>query len=461
MFRYVLFLSFFFVSSLLLAQDRETFHGAKTAFRPLSIGDTVPDFRLYHLLNYQQKEVTLATFRGKAIIIDFWATFCQPCIAHFPELQSIQARYQQDLQIITVTNDSLNKVIKLFDNIRYQGLKLITVTNGGDQLNDSLFYAFAHQYIPHYIWIDKAGAVKAITGKESLTDGNVATLINGGDFLNASARKKDTMIREHPAMFAYQETGIAEKMMLNDSISGLLAYSMLTGYNRNYAPSSAIDCFGIYAERRMRLWNLPLSTMLRFAYGKISTDPREQELISMPRTFFNVRDPDILRKLTVNFEAPPDSTEDMYCYDLIIAGKGIRLLQERMKKDLYSYFGVKAVPVRKKVACYVLEIKDSMLIKTKGGDAAKDGNIYYLKLKNMPFSKLVDHIRSYNEGSKSGFYRGIESGIIEDHTGFSSPIDISISARMNDIPALKVALEKYGINLRESEQMVETYLFEN
>lgn len=461
MFRYFLLFSFFLSLSRLSAQEQETFQGVQPTVHPLNIGDTIPDFRLHHLLNYQRMNANLSNFKNKAIIIDFWASYCQPCIAHFPELQRIQTRYEQNLQIITVTNDSLHKVKKFFEHIHYQGIKLVTVTNGGDHRNDSLFYSFPHQYIPHYIWIDKAGVVKAITGRESLTDENVVTLINGGDFLNVNAQKNDTVMREHPVMFSYQESDIAERMMLNDSISGLLTYSMLTGYNRNYVPSSTIDGSGIYAERRVRLWNLPLSTMLRFVYGKISTDPREQELISMPRTFFNVRDPNILRKLTVDFAAPPDSTSDMYCYDLIIAGKGIRLLQERMKEDLYRYFGVKIVPIKKKVACYVLAVEDSTLVKTKGGNAGQEGNMYYLKLRNMPLGKLVEHLRTYNEGSQPGFYRGFESGIIEDRTGFSSAIDIDISARMNDIPALTVALAKYGLKLRESEQMIDVYLVED
>jgi thiol-disulfide isomerase/thioredoxin len=427
----------------------------------MHVGDTVPDFGLYHLLNYQQHTVHLSEFKGKAVIIDFWAAFCQPCIASFPELQQIQLRYQQDLQIVTVTNDSLQKIRKLFDNIRYQGFRLLTVTNGGDGLNDSLFYAFPHRFIPHYVWIDKNRVVKAITGRDALVDDNITALINGNAVLYKTEQKEALPLQEHPALHAYQESGIVEKMMLNDSLNGLLGYSMFTTYNSKYPPSSAIDCAGIYSERRIRLWNLPLSTLLRFAYGRISADPREQELIAMPRTFFNIRNQETLRKLTVNFESPPDSTSDMYCYDLIVEKKGIRLLQERMKEDLYRYFGVKAVGIKKKVSCYTLELRDSSLLKTKGGDVQAEGNMYYLKLRNVPFSKLVGHIRQYNEGSKTGLYRGIESAIIEDFTGITTKIDIAIATRMNDIPALRIALNKYGIDLCETERMVDVWLFED
>ena len=44
---------------------------------------------------------TLATFKGKAVILDFWATFCPPCRAEIPHLNALQAKYgSENLHIV-------------------------------------------------------------------------------------------------------------------------------------------------------------------------------------------------------------------------------------------------------------------------------------------------------------------------------------------------------------------------
>ncbi|SDH28408.1 TlpA family protein disulfide reductase [Chitinophaga filiformis] len=447
---------------LLLAQEKEPFYSYEKTYTPLSIGAVVPDYKLLGVLNYRKTDLILSEFHGKALLIDFWAIFCQPCLAQFQKLQRIQEKYKKDLQVIAITNDSLEKVIDLFENIRYQGFNLLTVARTRDsKVNDSLFFAFPHKYIPHYIWIDKNRVVKAITGYEALNDDNIALLTGGGSLDAISNKDVHIASSEHPAMYAYQDIDITEKMMLNDSIKGLIGYSMLSGYNKKYPPSSAIDYAGIYAERRIRTWNLPLATMIRIAYGKLGREVWEQELVAVPRVFLSIRDTLLLHKLTVDFKQAPDTTADMYCYDLIIAGKGRKLLMEKMKEDLYRYFGVNARIVQRKVQCYILSLVDSSRLRTKGGDTYVSGNMYYLKLQNAEFSSLSEHIRTYNEGSKTTPYKGLESGIIVDETNFTSRIDVNIAARMNDIPSLNGELSKYGLALLAGERLIDVLLIED
>ncbi|ACU59757.1 TlpA family protein disulfide reductase [Chitinophaga pinensis] len=456
---FLLLASFFPIA--VCAQVKEPFDKYIAAVSQPGLGEVVPDLRFHNVLNYKKQQVRLSEFKGKAILIDFWASFCQPCLAQFPKLQGIQDKFQKELQVITITSDQQEKIVHMFNNIRSQGFKMLTATNDAKGSNDIIFSTFPHKYIPHYVWIDKNQVLKAVTGYEELTEDNIAKLIAGNSLSDVNHKTEDILNMSHPALFTYQELGMAEKMMLNDSIAGLLEYSMLSGYNKKYPPSSGIDFTGIYAERRIRLWNLPLCTMLRLAFGKLSTDPREQELVPMPRVFFNIRDKAILDKLLVNFTEAPDSTSDMYCYDLIVNKKGMRSLQDKMKEDLYKYFGVRGTHVKKKIACYVLTMKDSLKLTASDENYHEEGNMYYLKLKNTPFPKLVQHIKGYNENSKSSPYRGLESAIIIDETHFVSRIDINLTVCMNDIPALKSALAQYGIELCEDERMVDVLLLED
>lgn len=433
--------------------------GAK--MRAALVGEYVPDLTFFNLVNSSREKVQLADFKGKAVLIDFWALFCQPCLAQFPKLQTLQEKYRKELQIITVTNDSLHKVHSFFKSIGYLEAPLLTATQGFGHENDSLFFVFPHKFIPHYVWIDKTGILRAVTGYEDVIEKNIMSFIKGESLSFSNKQEELVLAQEHPALYTYQEAGIPERLMLNDSITGLLSYSMLIGYNKRYSPSCSIDCSGIYDERRVRIWNLPLGTIMRLAYGKMDKNPAKQELVPLPRTFFNIRDSMRLHKLIVTFTKPPDTTQDMYCYDLIVEKKGMRMLQDRMRDDMYRYFGVKGVNTKKKMWCYILTLKDSSLLKTRGGETFVDASIYYLKFKNAPFAAFVELLRGYNEGSKPTFYRGIESAVIVDETGFTSSIDIDIASRMNDIPALSIALRKYGLELAVGERYVDVLSIED
>jgi cytochrome c biogenesis protein CcmG/thiol:disulfide interchange protein DsbE len=51
------------------------------------------------------RDVALASFRGKVVLINFWATWCPPCRAEIPDLVALQEKYRDQLQIIGVSTD--------------------------------------------------------------------------------------------------------------------------------------------------------------------------------------------------------------------------------------------------------------------------------------------------------------------------------------------------------------------
>jgi cytochrome c biogenesis protein CcmG, thiol:disulfide interchange protein DsbE len=74
--------------------------------KPLSAaqaGDVAPDFRLQDL---QGRDVTLSEFRGKVVLLEFWATWCPPCRATVPELVSVQEKYKdRDFVVLGISMD--------------------------------------------------------------------------------------------------------------------------------------------------------------------------------------------------------------------------------------------------------------------------------------------------------------------------------------------------------------------
>jgi thiol-disulfide isomerase/thioredoxin len=71
-------------------------------------GKVAPAFELEDLSG---KKVSLASYKGKAVLVNFWATWCAPCEDEFPELQAIYRSYRQrPFGVVMVsTNDPEDK----------------------------------------------------------------------------------------------------------------------------------------------------------------------------------------------------------------------------------------------------------------------------------------------------------------------------------------------------------------
>jgi peroxiredoxin len=74
----------------------------------LAIGATAPDFPMTDL---QGKPVNISDYHGKVIILDFWATWCGPCIASMPHTQEVAAHYKNQGVVVlgTCTSDKRDK----------------------------------------------------------------------------------------------------------------------------------------------------------------------------------------------------------------------------------------------------------------------------------------------------------------------------------------------------------------
>jgi peroxiredoxin len=66
-----------------------------------------PDFTLKALTG---EDITLSQYRGKVVLLDFWATWCGPCMQSIPELVRIQEKYKdKGLVVLGVSMDTLSQ----------------------------------------------------------------------------------------------------------------------------------------------------------------------------------------------------------------------------------------------------------------------------------------------------------------------------------------------------------------
>jgi peroxiredoxin len=77
--------------------------GQTASAGPSMTGQAAPDFTLESL---DGKTVRLSDFRGKGVLLNFWATWCQPCKIEMPWFAELQKQYgPQGLQIVGVAMD--------------------------------------------------------------------------------------------------------------------------------------------------------------------------------------------------------------------------------------------------------------------------------------------------------------------------------------------------------------------
>jgi len=63
---------------------------------------SAPDFTL---TNLEGQKVSLSDYKGKVIIVDFWATWCGPCKMEIPSFIKLQEDYQDDVVILGISLD--------------------------------------------------------------------------------------------------------------------------------------------------------------------------------------------------------------------------------------------------------------------------------------------------------------------------------------------------------------------
>jgi peroxiredoxin len=121
---------------------------------PQAKGDTAPDFTLQSL---DGKNMRLSDFRGQAVLLNFWATWCAPCKIEMPWFVELQKQYgPQGFQIVGVAMDDASSK-DIADFAKEMGVNY-PILVGKEAVGDS--YGGV-QFLPENFYIDRNGKLTA------------------------------------------------------------------------------------------------------------------------------------------------------------------------------------------------------------------------------------------------------------------------------------------------------------
>jgi thiol-disulfide isomerase/thioredoxin len=137
------------------------------------LGKPAPDFRITVLDGPDKtRTVTKADLAGKVVLLDFWATWCPPCMKELPEIQALVetlARDKKDVRVVAVSQDSepaeLSEVRKLVEQtLRERKIVLTGNPVGliGLDPSGAVGSAFEADSLPTLVLLDGKGTVQAV-----------------------------------------------------------------------------------------------------------------------------------------------------------------------------------------------------------------------------------------------------------------------------------------------------------
>ena len=307
------------------------------------------------ILNSEKTSNKLSDFKSKMVILDFWATWCAPCIASFPHLEGLQNKFVNEIKIITVTDESEERINKFLQK-RKMSLPIVI------DKERKLASEFPHRSIPHTVIIDENGIVKAVTTPEQISEETLRQII-AGQQINLS-EKIDNM-----------KFDASRPLSSNDNFKYQIT---VTPFQKGFpSMSNPTGGSGVYKDRRILCTNLSPKSLYEVAY---------QFPVSI-RTVIEVK----------NKKEFDWSEETAICFDLIVPEEIGEKRFDIMKQHLDYLYNYKPVIEKRPGTVKILKRIDGQNPVTKqatGGKKEVSYGGHGLSMKNARINTIAEFLES-------------------------------------------------------------------
>jgi thiol-disulfide isomerase/thioredoxin len=115
--------------------------------------EAAPNFKLRNL---EGREVSLDQFRGKVVLLDFWATWCGPCRVTMPLLERLQKEFPKGMVLLAINLQESASVVRNY--VREQDINSEVLLDEDGAVGS----AYGAEAIPLQVLIDKEGKLRRV-----------------------------------------------------------------------------------------------------------------------------------------------------------------------------------------------------------------------------------------------------------------------------------------------------------
>lgn len=413
-------LLYVFVVQIGLAQSQSAYY---------KVGDTI-SLVVDKVQNHHSSQIKLPATAKKLTLIEIWGVGCAACIKGMPLLQLKQSKFDNDLQVVLLCEDSLKRFNAakersiILQNIR---LPIITAESG-------LHKKFQYSVYGTYVWLDQDGVIRYITNGEHKTDQNIRAFIAG----------QDLPIPEKI------DIAIDSKLPVKDNLHEYLEDNQVADFFIAKKSSKFSYRSGIYTH----LDTGANSVSRIYSYG---TDMRQIFKYLLEKTALH-NSLVVFEGLDLDGVIPDDPHigNNRFVFDLNLNKEKIDIEAKQYLADqLKELFAIEGKWGKRKTKCYVLKKTNDIDIGTTAllKENYLDVN-FTLHLKKSTWSDVV---YSMNSGA---YAVGRPPYVVVDETGMLATklVDLSFHLRFDDLSIMNASLKPFGLYIEEGERLLDVII---
>jgi len=362
----------------------------------LKAGDPLPPVTL-RIINSPVKTLNLLAEGGrKFYILNFWGTWCAPCIPEMEHLAELQKLNSGKLQILAVSEEPL---MRLENYLK----KRPTPVWLASDITALLYRLFNLSAVGFSALVDRDRKVVAVV-KTSSIDQPMLDALYRGDAIRSTA-----VLNEAPVVVQGDLFGVDTTMLANFTVRGYMVGQEQGG--RIYGGK------GVFGGRRISYINTGITTLYKAAYG----------ITSQKQVFYEVEE-----KSVNNYE----DKSTRYCVDLLVSPAGKDSLYSLFRQRLNSVLPVKARIEYREMPVYVM-VDNGF----KGSPSTAAFTYSFsgkgFEGKGVTFKLFADAYLS-NE---------LDLPVV-DETGLAGKVDITTNMDMRTLENVIKSVEELGLKLK-------------
>jgi len=376
----------------------------------LTTGSRFPDFVITNISNAPVKEFYLNKERSNQFyILNFWGTWCSPCIPEMDALAKLQKQNAGRIQVIAISDDSKERKNQYLKN-KPSGIWLATDTGY------TLYKMLSLASVGQSAIVNPDKRIVAIVRTDFINQQMIDKILRG-DTVRMSAGVKETRISTDELAF-----GVDSLATHNFSIRGYKKGQPSMG-QRYLLP-------GPFKERRLTWYNVSLDLLYRQAFG-IKTYKVQERYDS------TVKEEEIHSH---NFE----DKQRLYCVDLLVKPEQKDSLFFILQQYLNACLPVKARIERSVINVYVLKRKPGTAIALTVSNA--DSSSYSFSGRGYTGTKI--QIKDFAED-----YLSNELGLpVVDETGITGYYNIKTNVVQRNKAGIIKSIEELGFVIEKAER---------